>query len=200
MKKFISLTLAVIIIAASFSACSSKPNAELTEENVTKTVDTVFDALKKVDTKALDTYVLSGTLGILVDYTEKQEQFKELGTAIFSNLSYEVKSVDLENKTVTLSVINKDLADASEKYTKNLLKSYSKLQLLHNLSDEKWLNNNLSKLTSEIENAKMKETPAEITISFQQNKKNLVLLFDEVAENEVSGGALGAIKNAVANQ
>lgn len=199
MKRIISLTLAVIIIAASFTACSSKPNAELTEENITKTVTTAFDALKVVDTELLEKYVQSPTLGILISYIDKQEQFKELGKAIFENLSYEIKSIDLENSTVTLSVTNKDLKDATEKYTKSLLKSYTKIQLLQRLSNEEWLNNNLSKLTAEIDKAEMKEEPEEITISIKKQSKNLILVFDEEAENEVSGGALLAIKNSIAN-
>lgn len=199
MKKIISLTLAVIIIATSFTACSSKPNAELTEENITKTVTTAFDALKVVDTELLEKYVQSPTLGILISYIDKQEQFKELGKAIFENLSYEIKSIDLENSTVTLSVTNKDLKDATEKYTKSLLKSYTKIQLLQRLSNEEWLNNNLSKLTAKIDKAEMKEEPEEITISIKKQSKNLILVFDEEAENEVSGGALLAIKNSIAN-
>lgn len=199
MKRIISLTLAVILIASTFGACSSKSSAELTEENITKTVNIAFDALKNVDTETLKTYVSSSTLGMLIGYIEKQEQFKELGKAIFANLSYEVKSVDLKNNTVTVSVINKDLEKSTTKYVKGLLKSYTKLQLLQRLSDEKWLDNNLSKLTAEIEKAEMEKEPSEITISIQQKEKNLILVFDETAENEVSGGSLGAIKEAASN-
>ena len=36
----------------------------------------------------------------------------------------------------------------------------------------------------------------EITLSVKKGEENLVLVFDEEAENAVSGGALGAIKSA----
>lgn len=195
MKKLISLSLAILLIAISFSACSQKPNNEFTQENVTKTVTTAFDALKNVDTETLETYVSSSTLSILSSYIDKKDQFKELGKAMFANLSYEIKDINLENNTVTVAVINKDLKASTEKYTKSLLKAYTKIQLLQRLNDDKWLDNNLSKLTAQIEKAQIQKEPTEITISIQQKSNNLVLVFDETAEDAVSGGAIGAIKN-----
>ena len=44
MKKTVSLILAVIMIAATFASCTG-PNADMTEENITSTVDTAFTAL-----------------------------------------------------------------------------------------------------------------------------------------------------------
>ena len=48
MKKTLSIILCLALVILSFTACSSS-NA-LTEENVTKTVDTSFEALKEFDT------------------------------------------------------------------------------------------------------------------------------------------------------
>ncbi|MCC8016438.1 MAG: hypothetical protein LIO43_03495 [Clostridiales bacterium] len=197
MKKTISLLLSVIIIVLAFSSCSSKPNAELTEENITKTVDTAFTALKEFDTKKLDTYVSSSTLSIIMKYAESHTQFQDLGKAIFSNLSYEIKSIDTQNRTVTVSVLNKDLYDKAYTFVNGLLQNYSTLQLLQRLGDDAWLDNNLAKLTDEIDSASMQSSPTDITLTISQSSKNFVLQFDENAENGVSGGALSAIKGTI---
>jgi len=199
MKKTISVILSVLIIAVSLCSCASKPNAELTEENITKTVDTAFKALKSFDTETLETYVDSTTLSVIMGYAESHDQFKKLGIAIFSNLTYEIKTVDIENKTVTVSVLNKDLYEAASKFTDRLLSSYSTLQLLQRLSDDSWLDENLASLTKSIDAAEMEAASAEITLNITEGKENLVLTFDEEAENEVSGGALRAIKSAIGN-
>ena len=60
MKKTLSIILCLALVILSFTACSSS-NA-LTEENVTKTVDTSFEALKEFDTDKLQKYVDSSTL------------------------------------------------------------------------------------------------------------------------------------------
>lgn len=52
MKKIISISLAFIMIALSFCACS-KPTAKMSEGNVKKTVNTAFSALKDFDTEDL---------------------------------------------------------------------------------------------------------------------------------------------------
>ena len=106
MKKTLSILLCLAFMLVSFTACSS--NA-MTEKNVTKTVDTAFAALKEFDTDTLQKYVDSSTLNTIVGYAEKHEQLKQLGQAIFENVDYEIKSIDLDKKTVTVTVKNKDL-------------------------------------------------------------------------------------------
>lgn len=197
MKKTISVVLSVMLIALTLCSCSSKPNAEMTEANITKTVDTAFEALKSFDTETLETYVDSTTLSVIMSYAENHEQFKELGIAIFSNLTYEIKSIDVENKTVTVSVLNKDLYKAASDFTDKLLSSYSTFQLLQRLSDDNWLDDNLAALTKSIDAAEMEIASAEITLNITQKNENLVLTFDEKAEDEVSGGALKAIKSTI---
>ena len=96
MKKTLSIILCLALVILSFTACSSS-NA-LTEENVTKTVDTSFEALKEFDTDKLQKYVDSSTLNTIANYAQKQEQFKTLGQAIFENLDYEIKDIDLDKK------------------------------------------------------------------------------------------------------
>lgn len=195
MKKIISAILVLSIVFV-FAGCSG-PNAELTEENITDTVNVAVDALKEFDTEQLDKYVESSTLSYIVGFAEDHEQFAELGRAIFKNLTVDVKSIDIENKTVTVTVRNKDLEQAAYDFTQDLLSNYSKIQLLGKLTNDSWLDSNLSTLVSEIGKAKMSDQGIDVTLTIRQDKKNLVLCFDETAENAVSGGALGAVKSIV---
>lgn len=196
MKKTVSLILAVIMIAATFASCTG-PNADMTEENITSTVDTAFAALVEFDTETLTKYVDSSTLNVIIDYAEDHEQFAQLGREIFANLTYEIKSIDTENKTVTVSVKNKDLYLTAQAFTVQLTQKYSTLQLLNLLKSDAWLDNNLSELTADIGEAKMLEESTDITLTIDDSGKNLVLGFDENAENGVSGGALAAIKETI---
>lgn len=195
MKKIISAILVLSIVFV-FAGCSG-PNAELTEENITETVNVAVDALKEFDTEQLDKYVESSTLSYIVGFAEDHEQFAELGRAIFKNLTVDVKSIDIENKTVTVTVRNKDLEQAAYDFTQDLLNNYTKIQLLGKLTNDSWLDSNLSTLVSEIGKAKMSDQGIDVTLTIRQDKKNLVLCFDETAENAVSGGALGAVKSIV---
>ncbi len=193
MKKIISLTLAVIMIALSFCGCS-KPNAKLTEGNIKKTVNTAFTALKDFDTEDLRKYVDSGTLNLIITYAEQHEQFIKLGQAIFKNLDYEIKEINLDLKTVTVSVKNKNLYSAAQNFADGL-KGYSTVELLSKLSDENWLNNNLAELTAAIEAAPDSDSYVDITLHIKQEKNRLVLNFTGDAEDQVSGGAITAIKS-----
>lgn len=197
MKKALSLILSILLITAIFSACSAKSNSALTEENVTATVDAAFTALKEFDTEALEKYVDSQTLDLIMDFAKGHEQFTELGKAMFGSLTYEIKSIDLENKTVTVTVNNKELAGIAGNFTRSLLKDYSNFELLASLKSDLWLDNNLSVLTEQIAAANMTRNGIDITLSITQEKKNLVLSFDDEAENAVSGGALSAIKDLI---
>lgn len=196
MKKGIALFLSIVFIICCFSACA-KTSAEMTQENITATADTVFTALKEFNTEDLETYVSSSTLSVIMSYAKQHEQFAELGRAMFANLTYEITAIDTANKTVTLSVSNKDLAQVAGDFASDLMGKYSTFNLLSNLSSDTWLDSNLSILTDDIDAAPMMSQPAEITVTVQQVDDNLVFVFDEDAENGVSGGALGAIKSAI---
>lgn len=196
MKKGIALFLSIVLIICCFSACA-KTSAEMTQENITATADTVFTALKEFNTEDLETYVSSSTLSVIMSYAKQHEQFAELGRSIFENLSYEITSIDTQNKTITLSVMNKDLASTAQNFTNDLLSKYSTISLLSNLSSDTWLDSNLAILQEDIAAAPMQSEPVEITLTIEQGEDNLVFVFDENAENGVSGGALGAIKNAI---
>lgn len=196
MKKGIALFLSIVLIICCFSACA-KTSAEMTQENITATADTVFTALKEFNTEDLETYVSSSTLSVIMSYAKQHEQFAELGRSIFENLSYEITSIDTQNKTITLSVMNKDLASTAQNFTNDLLSKYSTISLLSNLSSDTWLDSNLAILQEDIAAASMQSEPVEITLTIEQGEDNLVFVFDENAENGVSGGALGAIKNAI---
>lgn len=196
MKKTVALILCAAMILFCFSACS-KASAEMTEENITKTTQIVFKALKEFNTDDLEKYVSSSTLSVIMGYAKQHDQFAELGRSIFENLSYEITSIDTQNKTITLSVINKDLAQPAKDFTNDLMSQYSTFQLLNNLTSDTWLDSNLSVLQEKISAAPMQSQPTQITVTIEQGDGNLVFNFDENAENGVSGGALGAIKSAI---
>lgn len=191
MKKTLSILLCLAFMLVSFTACSS--NA-MTKKNVTKTVDTAFAALKEFDTDTLQKYVDSTTLNTIVGYAEKHEQLKQLGQAIFENVDYEIKSIDLDKKTVTVTVKNKDLAQGASEFANELKKDYSAFQLLAKLSDDTFLDSRLAQLKEKIADAQMEENGVDITLNIEQGSKNLKLTFDDTAEDAVSGGALSSIK------
>lgn len=194
MKKIISLAMCALLIALTFCGCSG-PNADMTEENITETVEVVETALKEFNTKDLEKYVDSSTLSVIMGYAEKQQQFIDLGKAIFENLDIEIKSIDTENGTVTVDVKNKELYDVANEFAGNLKSQYSTFQLLSKLSDSDFLDRKLATLCKDIDESSMAEAPTEVTLTIEQGKKNLVLVFDEEAENAVSGGALTGIKS-----
>lgn len=194
MKKTISAALCALIMLMCFTACSSTSN-KMTEENITKTVDKSFEALKSFDTEELKKYVDSPTLTIIMGYAEKHQQFSDLGKAIFANLSYEVTNIDIENKQVTVKIINKDLYEAAGAFADRLKSDYSTFQLLAKLSDDNFLDRKLSELSEDISESPMLGGEIEITLDIEQSNKNLVLVFGDESEDAVSGGALSAIKS-----
>ena len=105
----------------------------------------------------------------------------------------EVESVDLENKTVTVTVRNKKLTNAASSFSKKLKERYSSFQLLQKLDDESFLDSSLGELVESIADAQL-TTEANVTLNIEQGKKNLILSFDADAEDAVSGGALQAIQ------
>ena len=114
---------------------------------------------------------------------------------MFKNLEMEIVSVDAENGTVTVSVINKDLAADASEFAYNLKTNYSTMELLGKLEDDAFINENLNPLIEKIEAAPMRSERTEITLKIKQDKHNLVLVFDDTGEDAVSGGALSAIKS-----
>lgn len=193
-KKVLAVVLSLLMVF-SLSACSSSSN-ELTEENVTLTVDTIMTALKEFDTDTLSAYVDSTTLSTIITYAGGYDEITTLANAMFENLDYSVVDIDLtdsENATVTLSVINKDMADEAKEYIDNLLDQYSTIQLLAKLATANWLNTQVEALVMRIDECEMQEDYTEITLTITQGEDNLVLAFDETAEDAVSGGVLSAV-------
>lgn len=198
MKKAISLILCAVILCLGLTACSG-PNADMTEENITDTVETVEAALRDFDIDNLNKYVDSTTLSIILGYAEKHEQFAELGRAIFANLEMEITSIDIYNQTVTVSVSNKDLFQAANNFAQQLKSDYSTFQLLSKLNSDLFLDTKLAQLCADIDAADILPQAVEITLDIEQGSKNLVLSFNDKAENAVSGGALSAIKAIYGN-
>ncbi len=196
MKKTIAVILSAVLLALTLCSCSGA-GVEMTEENITDSVNTAMTALTEFNTKRLEKYVDSSTLNTIIGYANKHNQFKELGAAIFENLEYEITDIDTEAKTVTLNVYNKELSGVAYEFASKLMKSYSTIELLKRLDDDEWLDANLNELTDMIDEATFNEEPIEITLSVKEGKKNLVFVFDENAEDAVSGGALTSIMQAI---
>ncbi|MBR3148838.1 MAG: hypothetical protein IKF64_01600 [Eubacterium sp.] len=195
MKKFLSVIFCVTLVFTmlfGFSACAGK--VEINTENVTAAVEKTEKALQTFDTKKLSKYVDSKTLGVIIPVAEKKDAFMELGKAMFKNLSIEVVSVNEADSTVTVKVINKDLYNDASEFATRLNNNYSRMQLVGLLENEGFINSNLNPLISKIDEAPMLTEYKEVTLKVTQGKKNLVLSFDDEAEDAVSGGALGAIK------
>lgn len=195
MKKTLKTVLCVLLcvaFCAGFCSCSSK--AEMTEENVSQTVENTVVALQQFDTKNLEKYVDSATLDYIIKFAEKKDQFAQLGRAIFANLTMEIKYIDLENGTVTLDVKNRDLFVTATIFASELNSNYSKLQLVELLNDDTFLDTNLNTLVNDIDSVRATKNTT-ITLKIVQEKHNLKLAFDEISEDAVSGGALGAIKS-----
>lgn len=198
MKTIMNNVLCIgLCITLLFSLAGCSGNNELTEENVKNTVEISVEALKNFDQKKLGKYVDSATLSYILKFADGHEQFSELGRAIFENLEVTVTAIDLENQTVTIEVLNKDLFLAAADFTKKLTSEYSGFQLLGKLSDDNFLDLHLGMLVESINNAEMQLEPESVVLKVTQGKRNLILSFDENAENAVSGGALTAIKNIV---
>lgn len=194
MKNIPKILLSVILVAVlafSFSSCAK---TEMTEENITDTVSTVETALKEFDSKTLEKYVSSSTLSYIMKYAENHQQFADLGKAIFKDLEITVTSVDVENRTVTLDVKNKNLKTAASIFALNLKDKYTTMQLLQKLDDEAFLDESLGTLVDSINSTK-DTVEATVTLKVVQGKRNLVLSFDDDGEDAVSGGALTGIKN-----
>ncbi len=192
-KKGICLILAVAM-TLTLSACSGAKS--MSEENIIETVARVEKALMDFDRATLQNYVKSSTLKTILDLSKNHSQFSALGKVMFEKLEIEVKSVDKKNKTVTLLVKNRDMSEIAAEFTKELVKGKNLVQLMALLNNDSFLDAALSKLTAEISEATVPDNPKEVTVSIEKGKDNLVLNFDEAAEDAVSGGVLTAIKNS----
>ena len=168
---------------------------ELTEENVTDTVAAAEQALQQFDKKKLEKYVDSKTLCTILGFAKGHIQFDALGKAIFENLSISIKEIDTDAKTVTVAVKNKELYDTAYEFARDLRDRYTNIQLLNKLSDDAFLDASLGDLTAQIAQAPMREEEQEVVLTVTQGKRNLVLSFDDAAEDAVSGGALSAIQS-----
>ena len=191
-RKGLSL-LICFALTFSLSACSGgKP--QINEETVAETVANVEKALKDFDRLSLKAYVKSSTLDTILNLSKTHPQFTALGQSMFEKLEISVKSVNKKDKTVTLSVKNRDLSKIATEFTNSITEGRNILQMTQLLNDDKFLNESLKKLTAEISEATVPDNPTEITVPIEKNESNLVLVMDDKAEDIISGGALTAIK------
>lgn len=198
MKKIAKASICILLaFAMTFSLFGCSKKVEVTEESVTEAVEIALDALHEFDTKNLKKYVDSKTLSFIVSLAEDHEQFAELGRAMFASLSIEIKSIDLDAKTVTVEVMNKDLYITASSFAYDLTNKYSTVEMLSLLNDEYFLDTSLAKLTDGINERPEPYESKEVVLSIVEGKKNLVVSVDEVAEDAISGGALSAVKSVI---
>jgi hypothetical protein len=194
LKRGLSLFLCLTLVLA-FSACSKA--AKLTEDNIIKTAQLVEKAFREFDSKTLQKYINSKTLNYIIQYSENKDQIKQLGLAMFENVTFGVKSVDLKNSKVTLSVNNKDMKLIGERYVKMLNHLYkSPVEMIKALSDDVFLDRSLRSLKAQISRATVPDNPTEVTVSVTPQKDGVVFNLTTEAEDAVSGGALTAITGA----
>lgn len=93
MKKFTVVFLSILIVAFSFTACSSKPNNKLTEKNITNTIDTIFDALKEFDSSTVKRYVESSTLDTILTYASKKINSESLALPCLKTFNIKSKKL-----------------------------------------------------------------------------------------------------------
>ena len=184
--------LLCLVMGLSMSSCSS--GSKITEENVTKTVELVEKALREFDTESLKKYLDTPTLSYIINLANSHEQINEIGKLMFENVTLEIKSIDVENETVTLLVNNKDLSLVGERYAKRLNAQFKKLtDLLAGFSDETFLDSSYKQLSAQISRAIIPDNPTEVTVTVKSSGNHLELVFDQAAEDAVSGGAVTAI-------
>ena len=80
-----------------------------------------------------------------------------LPCSISSVISISPFNIDIDNKQVTVKIINKDLQEVAGTFADNLKKDYSTFQLLAKLSDDNFLDRKLSELCEEIGRASWRE-------------------------------------------
>lgn len=195
LKRGLSLFLCFAMVFA-LSACSGRA---MTEDNITKTVELVEKALREFDRDTLKKYVSSRTLDYIIRFANNNEQFDTIGKLLFEKLELNIQSVDVDNQTVTLEIINRDMTEIANRYTA-LIKDYSNggktLDMVKLLSDEEFLDISVRSITSQISYATIPDNPVVLTVSVSKGAKNLVLNLDEEAENAVSGGVVAVISDA----
>ena len=180
------------------SACS--PGRAMTEDNITKTVALVEKALRDFDRDTLQKYVNSKTLDYIIKLAGNKEQFDAIGKLLFEKLEMSVKSVDLDNQTVTVEIKNRDMALIGKRYA-NMIKVRTKskpMEMLKLLEDDSFLDISVKSLTAQISRATVPDNPVEATLSVKKGAKNLVLSLSNEAEDAISGGVISAISGLFA--
>ena len=194
MKKNIKTVLCFLLAAISVFSFAGCSRVQVTEDNVIQTVADVEQALKTFDIEVLEKNVDSETLDTIIEYSKKHSQFAQLGVLLFEPMTMNVESVDVKNQTVTVTVTNYDYSSTATVFVSNLKSSYTPVQLLNKINDENFLNSQLSDLV-ELMGMVSDGYEKTLTLKVEKGRKNLVLVFDEEAEDAVSGGALSSIKD-----
>lgn len=129
MKRFIGLSLLCIFL---LTGCAGSNPAMQTPED---TIQTAFTALKELD---MDTFnactnnKMAGGYRIMSDLFGKQDEetYRQLAEAMVEHLSWEIKSVEINEDTAiaTVTIHNRDFSDAIGMYLADLIKQINQDQ------------------------------------------------------------------------
>lgn len=193
MKKLISVLL-VILTGITFVSCA-KVNPE-------DEVSAFLDALKNKDTETLSQYVDNEHINMLINSTGDQETLNGIYDNLFKNLSFEVLSINAEDKdniVVSVKISNCNFKQAFANYEK---KSYDyMLGALYSskITKEKMEEKCLQIFAKEIEAASNSNTKAEATIDIKlvkNSSNNYKVAVDEPLMDAVTGGLVVSAKAA----
>lgn len=208
MEKAAKTIICIILCLAmcfGFGGCSSN---ELSESNVTATVDKVEQAFKDLNVATLAKYIKFGTLSnlssslgedvnladsISVSDVSQLKPFVSLCDIMFANLEIEINSINLEEMTVDVSITNADYYQQSMIFAYNLKKNYNLQELLSLMANQQRFEEKLGELITSLEETEVQTKTIEATLTIEQGDKNLVLVLDKNAERAITGGVLTSI-------
>ena len=97
---------------------------EKEQQEIEKSIKDLFENLKKLNKKNIKKYLDFAKLLNSVDEMIIKQNDEELEKALFSNLLYKIKNIDIEGKKakVEMEVINKDYKEIYTKWMKEILK------------------------------------------------------------------------------
>lgn len=208
LMKMFTVTLSFALLAAVFSltSCGSK-KSDADRTTPEKAMEAAMTSLKEMDLKTFnectDNYVKTNTnwLGIPIEREYKvfnellqpgnvkgkrYKAHKALAEKIVENLSFDIIEVEEEEKSaeITLSVTNKDLADAMENYAARLLEDMIESDgsgigaLFKNLWDLAWMD--MGDLISAVDAAdKMRTSTVKVRLTKREDGSWIVELNDD---------------------
>lgn len=98
------------------------------QQEIEKSIENTFNSLKQLNKKKIKKYLDYDKLLNSIDEMIIRQNDKELEKALFTDLSYKIKSINIEKQKaiVNIEVVNKDYKDIYTKWTKEILNQKNK--------------------------------------------------------------------------